>query len=165
MKVIFPNGITTNDYGLLDTGSNKTLVSKAFQQKFRIKTHREQVTLNGVGSSSTGPHEVAQFSLQSLVNPNHVVNNVEAFVIDALPVNSSHIPRQVQVDQYDYMKNVKLIELPCNEVSLLIGTDLAPPFAPFESYSHSHQLSSTLLLVKPSWVQPEAPYLDQLGRH
>ena len=45
------------------------------------------------------------------------------------------------------MKNVKLMELPCNEVSLLIGTDLVPAFAPFESYSHD--LSSPSVLNTP----------------
>ena len=38
MKVILPNGKSTNVYGLLDTGSNKTHISKAFQQQFRIQT-------------------------------------------------------------------------------------------------------------------------------
>ena len=80
-----------------------------------------------------GRREVARFSVQSLADPSCTIADVEAFVVDSLPVNSSHIAKQVHVNQYDYMKDVKLIELPTNEVSLLIGTDLAPAFAHFDT--------------------------------
>ena len=138
MKVTLPNGHSANVYGLFDTGSNKTLISKAFQQRFKIQTRRVQVTLNGVGSSTSGLREVAQISLQSLVDSSFVIKDVEVFVVEHLPINSSHIARQAHINQYDYMKDVKLKELPETEVYLIIGTDLAPAFAHIETRCHDN---------------------------
>ena len=67
------------------------------------------------------------------MDPNASASEVEAFVVDSLPVKGSHIPRQVHVKQYDYMKDIELIELPVNNVSILIGTDMAAAFVPFET--------------------------------
>merc|ERR1711911_116735 len=150
MKVGLPNGQSVMAYGLFDTGSNKTLVSKEFQQQYRVKTSKQFVTLNGLGTTSSGQREIAKISLQSLVEPNAGASQVEAFVVESLPVNGSHIARQVHVKQYDYMKDVELIELPVNNVSILIGTDMAAAFVPFET-RHS-DASSPLALNTPALI-------------
>merc|ERR1711911_510816 len=72
MKVGLPNGQSVMAYGLFDTGSNKTLVSKEFQQQYRVKTSKQFVTLNGLGTTSSGQREIAKISLQSLVDPNAI---------------------------------------------------------------------------------------------
>ena len=44
MKVGLPSGQSVMAYGLFDTGSNKTLVSKEFQQQYRVKTRKQFVS-------------------------------------------------------------------------------------------------------------------------
>ena len=53
-------------------------------------------------------------------------------MVDNIPVSGAHIARQSHVDAYPHLQGVKLVDLPVNEVSILIGTDLAPCFAPTE---------------------------------
>merc|ERR1711911_205770 len=150
MKVGLPNGQSVMAYGLFDTGSNKTLVSKEFQQQYRVKTNKQFVTLNGLGTTSSGQRDIAKISLQSLADPDAGASEVEAFVVESLPVNGSHIARQVHVKQYDYMKDVELIELPVNTVSILIGTDMAAAFVPFET-RHSDASSPLALNTPYGW--------------
>ena len=52
--------------------------------------------------------------------------------MEDIPVSGSHIARQSHVDTYSHLKGVSVVELPINEVSILIGTDLAYSFAPKE---------------------------------
>ena len=59
-----------------------------------------------------------------------VINDVEVLVVDSLPIEPSQIPRQVDVEKYEHLKGVELIELPTDEVDILIGTDLSHLFIP-----------------------------------
>ena len=117
-------------YCLVDTGSNRTVVTKSFQRKYGLRTRSEWITLNGLGCTSSGPREVGNLSLQSMVDPNYSINNVEVFVVDNIPVSGAHIARQSHVDAYPHLQGIQVVELPVNEVSILIGTDLAYDFAP-----------------------------------
>ena len=67
-----------------------------------------------------------------MVDPNYIVNNVEVFVVDNIPVSGAHIARQSHVDSYPHLQEIKVVDLPVNEVSILMGTDFAPCFAPTE---------------------------------
>ena len=130
VRVEFDDGRYTDAYGLIDTGSNKTVVTKAFQEEFKIKTEQEMITLNALNSSSSRYREVAHISLKSLVDPSCVIEDVEVFVVDSIPVDGKQIPRQALVDGYPHLRGVKLNELPLDDVQILIGTDLAYEFAP-----------------------------------
>ena len=91
MQVSLPNGASTAVYGLYDTGSNKTLISRKFQREFGVPTRQQFVTLNGLGSSSSGQRDVATLTLKSLVDPQMVIADVEAYVVESLPVKPDHI--------------------------------------------------------------------------
>ena len=129
-KVNLGDGKFADAYCLIDTGSNRTVVTKPFCEKYGLKTRSEWITLNALGTTSSGPREVGQVSLQSLVDPNYSVNDVEVFVVEDIPVSGAHIARQSHVDAYPHLHEVKMVDLPLNEVSILIGTDLAHSFAP-----------------------------------
>ena len=130
VKVVFSNGRSANVYALMDTGSNKTCVTKSFKKRFHLATQQEQVTINALGATSSGLRDLGMVSLTSLVNPDFTVNGVEVLVVDSLPIDPSQIPRQVDVDNYEHLEGVNLIELPEEEVDILIGTDLSHCFAP-----------------------------------
>ena len=137
-KVELSNGKATDAYCLYDTGSNRTLITRAFQKRLRLRTKRRSVTLRGLGTSSSGQQDVATLSLRSLVDPDVVTQEIEVFIVESLPVNSSQIARQVHVRQFDYMSDVDIFELPCNQVDILAGTDLAYFFSHFEDRYHDH---------------------------
>ena len=128
VKVLFGDGRTADVYALLDSGSNKTVVTQAFKRRFRLATHQEQATINTFGASSVGLRDAGVISLQSLVKPDFNVKNLNVLVVESLPVDSSHIPRQGDVDRYDHLEGVKLIDLPTDEVDMVIGTNLPQVF-------------------------------------
>ena len=110
-KVEFAGGSPVDAYCLYDTGSNRTLITRAFQKRLRLRTRRQSVTLRGLGTCSSGQRDVATISLRSLVDPDVVTEEVEVYVVDLLPVHASQIARQVHVRQFDYMSDVDLIAL------------------------------------------------------
>ena len=124
------NGQSADVYCLLDSGSNKTVVTKSFKRRLGLVTHQENVTINALGSTSTSQRDVGFITLQSLVNPDFTVNDIEVLVVDSLPIDPSHIPKQADVDKHEHLRGVRLIELPTSEVDILVGTDLAHVFAP-----------------------------------
>ena len=124
------NGRSADVYCLLDSGSNKTVVTQSFKKRFGLVTHQENVTINALGSTSTSQRDVGFITLQSLVDPNFTVQDIEVLVVDSLPIDPSHIPKQADVDKHEHLNGVRLIELPTKEVDILVGTDLAHLFAP-----------------------------------
>ena len=137
-KVELPSGKALDAYCLYDTGSNRTLITRAFQKLLRLRTKRQSVTMRGLETCTSGQREVATLSLRSLVDPNVVNQEIEVFVVDSLPVNASQIARQVHVRQFDYMSDIDIIELPNNQVDILVGTDLAYYFSHFEDRYRDH---------------------------
>ena len=131
-KVNVGHGKWVDTYCLVDTGSNRTVVTKAFCKKYGLKTRLEWMNVHAVGSVSSGWREIGQISLQSLADPNYSISNVEVFVVDDIPVSGAHIARQAHVDTYPHLQEVKMIDLPLDEVSVLLGTDLVQAFTPMD---------------------------------
>ena len=69
MQASLPNDASTAAYGVYDTGSNKTLISRKFQRKFGLLTRQQFVTLNGLGSSFSGQRDVVMLNLKAIVDP------------------------------------------------------------------------------------------------
>ena len=159
MEVVFPNGNFAQVYGLFDSGSNRSFITKDFQRNFKLQTHREFVTLNGLGTRLSGHHEVATISLRSMVNPQHVIDSVKAIVVETLPINVYQVVRQCHADRYNFMDGVKILEIPATDVPLLLGTDLAYAFRQLDSRQRDSS-SPVALLTNYGWSimgPPTAP--------
>ena len=130
VRVKFEDGRSTEVYCLIDTGSNKTVITKAFQRRYSLKTSQQWITLNGLGATSSCLRDVGSIALQSIEDEDFSISNVEVYVVDSIPADSTHIARRRHLDGHPHLNQVKLNELPVNEIDLLIGTDLAHSFAP-----------------------------------
>ena len=151
IRVIYDDGRFVDVYGLIDTGSNKTVVTKAFKDRSRLKFRKEWVTLTALGTTTSGFRDTSSLSLQSLVNQDYLLKNVEVYVVDSLPVDASQIARQCHVSQYAHLDNVNLVELPIHHVDILIGTDLTPSIIPLQIKWGNFSTPSALL-YKWGWA-------------
>ena len=132
VRVKFEDGRSTEIYCLIDTGSNKTVVTQAFQRRYGLKTNKQWITLNGLGATSSGSRDVGSITLQSIEDESFFIPDVEVYVVDSIPADSTHIARRRHLDGHPHLSQVKLNELPVDEIDLLVGTDLAHAFAPDE---------------------------------
>ena len=70
--------------------------------------------------------EIGQMTLRSIVDPDFMVEKFEFFEAQKLPMGEWQVPSMKDVEEYNRLKDVEIVELPKPwEVELLIGVDLA----------------------------------------
>ena len=131
VRVEFEDGKDAFTYALLDSGSNKTVMTKDFCERVRCPMKSRIITLNGLGVSTSEKRKVGCIVIRSLEDDNRY-SEAEAVVVDAIPVSGDQVARQSDVDGHDYLEDVVLRDLGHKEVGLLIGTDCAFSFSPLE---------------------------------
>ena len=118
-------------YGFLDSGSNTSFCTEELMQQLGIEGNPTTLSLttmqqhNGHVKSSVVSLEVLDLDEVNLVELPTV------FSTPKMPVTSSDIPRQKDIEKWQYLKDVKLSQLNAN-VGLLIGNDVPKALEPQE---------------------------------
>merc|ERR1711989_23243 len=76
VQVEFSNGKKAFTYALLDSGSNRTVMTNAFIKRMGAPTRQEMISLQGLGVVSTGARMVGAAKIRSEVDKK-VLNEVE----------------------------------------------------------------------------------------
>ena len=126
------NGRGEPVYALIDSGSNRTLVTHSLCKRLNVKTRKEFTHLTTLGVSHSCYRDIATINIHSLTDPTYKIKELEVFVVDDLPVDPSHIARQREVDAHPHLSDISLIDLDKQEVDVLIGTDVMTAFIPLE---------------------------------
>ena len=151
VKVGLGEGRYTNVYALIDTGSDQTVATAAFRDRVKLNTHMGDVTLTALEASSSGMRDKAKIDLISLSDPDYRVNGVGIVIVDSLPVEKRHIAKSSLLKGLDYLSDVELIDLPNEEVELLIGTDLSLAILP-DKIIHGTFMSPSAFHTPLGWA-------------
>ena len=99
VQVEFANGKRAYTYDLLDSGSNRMVMTSAFVK-----------SLQGRGIVSTGAQIVGAAKLRSVVDWK-LVNDVEFVEVDDIPVEKYHVAMNKDVEQFEHMHGIQVVEL------------------------------------------------------
>ena len=124
IRALDGNGNHVPVYALIDSGSNKTVVTSHLTSCLNLETKKQCVTLTSLDATTTSNRDVAILDLQSLADHKFRINDVEVFVVDNLPVAPSHIARNSDVAKYPHLRDVRLHNLETDQVDLLIWLTL-----------------------------------------
>ena len=99
IQVEFANGKRMFTYALLDSGSNRTVMTSAFVKRMGAPMREEVISLQGLGVVSSGTRMVGAAKIRSVVD-RRLVNDVEFVEVDDIPVEKSHVATNEDVAQY-----------------------------------------------------------------
>ena len=129
--VEFENGTRLPTYALLDSGSNRTVMTEAFRKRGQCPMKKERISVQGLGASDSAVRSVGSVTIRSVVD-GRCATKAMVVVVDSIPVRQEQVATMEDVKGRDYLADVKLRELMRKEVGLLVGTDCASAFTPLE---------------------------------
>ena len=121
--VEFENGECTRTYALMDSGSNKTVMTKAFADRVGCPMKKEVISVRGLGVTSSEERRVGNVTLRSMIDGSFSVET-KAIVVDHIPASGEQVARNEDVEGRAHLVDVRLIELERKEVEIIIGTDV-----------------------------------------
>ena len=131
VMVEFENGECTKTYALLDSGSNRTVMTEALIGRVGCHMEEEIISVRGLGGTSSAKRKVGNVTLRSLVNGSFSVK-AKAVVVDQIPASEDQVARKEDVEGRVHLADVHLLEFKRKEVGMLIGTDVSSSFLPLE---------------------------------
>ena len=105
---------------MIDSGSNKDIISSQLCRRLRIPTTKREIRLSTFGGVSCGQQEIAKFSIDSLDGlckievKSAIVSDVIRSVADKQATNA-------EVAKFPYLRGVVIDELPNSPVDILIS--------------------------------------------
>lgn len=132
LKVISNNGDSVTTYGLLDTGSDISMIDPSLAILLGIKGTPSRISLSTV--SDTGNQESGmkvEFKISSL-DDQRAINVSSAWAIKDLEIPLKHTKTLETVDRWPHLKGVPFPEVERKKISVLIGTGVQEAFIPLE---------------------------------
>ena len=127
---------TKDVYALVDQCSNTTLCSKKLARQLRADGVHKLLNISTVNNAcSIDTMEIALTA--SALNGTECIHLDHVFSVDILPINTD-IPVMADLNEYPYLDDVQLQELPNKEISLLIGSDCAAAFGEISPRVEGH---------------------------
>ena len=131
VRILCPDGSVEDVYALLDSGSNRSIISKYFIDRHKLPTIKSQVVFNSLCSLSVEERDVGRISIESLSDPRFQVKDIDVIVMGSIPAGPKDIPCQNDLLPHPHLSQVKLKRLMrYQNVDLLIGTDALHAFTP-----------------------------------
>ena len=125
MTVRYKNN-TRGVSALVDQCSNTTLCSKKLAHQLRADGVHKRLNISTVNNArSIDTMEITLTA--SALNGTECIHLDHVFSVDILPINTD-IPVMADLNEYPYLDDVQLQELPNKEISLLIGSDCPVAF-------------------------------------
>lgn len=122
-----------NVYALLDSGANMSFCSEYLTKQLQVKTSQTKLNLSTL-TKSEEPIEthIARNLIISDIYDNTSYNAPTLFTRSKLPVNESSIPRQKDIEKWDYLRYVNLPDLNTKYVDVILGNDMPDLLQPTE---------------------------------
>lgn len=113
-------------YAFLDSGSTATFITSGLMKRLKLKGTKTNILLRTMGQEKLVQSYRNDGLEISDLGSNRFLELPEVFSQETIPVSKDNIPRQQDLEKWEYLKNIRIPELDA-EVELLIGTN-APKF-------------------------------------
>nr|XP_057925588.1 uncharacterized protein LOC131127575 isoform X1 [Doryrhamphus excisus]XP_057925589.1 uncharacterized protein LOC131127575 isoform X1 [Doryrhamphus excisus] len=125
------NNQTVQTYAFLDPGSSGTFCTDTLARKLNLRGKKASILLRTMGQRKIVNAQILSGLEVSGMDGNDFIELPDVLTQRTMPVSAVNIPRQEDVDQWSYLKGVKLHDIDA-DVELLIGTDAPKVMEPWE---------------------------------
>ena len=124
-------------YAFLDTGSNTTFCTERLQRQLRAEGVNTSLSLTTLERSES-QRNCSLLGLEVFdLNENVLVDLPTVYSVPDLPVTQADVPRQEDIDKWDYLQGVQLPYIDAH-VGLMIGCDVPLALQPLEVRKSEH---------------------------
>ena len=134
LKVIGNNGTTVTTYGLIDSGSDVTMIDPSLVEKLEIQGESSQLFLSTVNERDKRQQGLkVDFKIASIDDQDfREVAVCDAWAVQDLSIPLKHLAIRTKRDLWPHLSQVPFPEVERNKVSVLIGTNVQEAFIPLE---------------------------------
>ena len=134
LKVIGDNGKSITTYGLVDSGSDVTMIDPYLTEQLEIQGEASQLFLSTVNQRDKKEKGVkVNFKIASVIDQDTseiAVRN--AWTVKDLTIPLKHVLVRKRMGQWPHLRQVPFPEVARSKVSVLIGTNVQDAFIPLE---------------------------------
>ena len=134
LKVIGDNGKSITTYGLVDSGSDVTMIDPSLMEQLEIQGEASQLFLSTVNQREKMEQGVeVNFKIASVADQDAreiAVRN--AWAVTDLAIALKHVSLRKRMGQWPPLRQVPFPEVARSKVSVLIGTNVQDAFIPLE---------------------------------
>ena len=134
LKVIGNNGTAVTTYGLIDSGSDVTMIDPSLVEKLGIQGESSQLLLSTVNEREKRQQGLkVDFKISSVDDQDfREIAVCDAWAVKDLTVPLKHFAVRTKRDLWPHLRQVTFPEVERNKVSVLIGTNVQEAFIPLE---------------------------------
>ena len=134
LKVIGNNGTAVTTYGLIDSGSDVTMIDLSLVEKLGIKGESSQLLLSTVNEKEKRQQGLkVDFKISSVDDQDfREIALRDAWAVQDLTIPRKHLVVRTKRDLWPHLRQVAFTEVERNKVSVLIGTNVLEAFIPLE---------------------------------
>ena len=134
LKVIGDNGRSLTTYGLVDSGSDVTIIDTSLIEQLEIQGEASQLFLSTVNQRQKRKQSgKVNFKISSVIDQDTreiAIRNAWAAKDLAIPLK--HVSVRKRLGQWPHLRQAPFPEVVRSKVSVLIGTDIQDAFIPLE---------------------------------
>lgn len=118
-------------YAFLDHGSTSTFCTESLMRRLNITGQRTNILLRTMNQvKPVTSHHISGLEISSL-DKDYFIQISDVFTHKTMPVSQLNIPRQEDLTQWPYLKDIKIHEIDSG-IDLLIGTNASKVLEPWE---------------------------------
>lgn len=133
LKVIANNGKAITTYGLIDSGSDVTMVDPSLTRQLNIEGEPGELFLSTV--NRTGVQEEGMkvnFKIAPVDQDDHEVDVRGAWAVKELTIPLKHVSASSHIKQCPHLQHIPYPDVERRKISILIGTNIQEAFIPLE---------------------------------
>ncbi|XP_068749478.1 uncharacterized protein [Montipora capricornis] len=134
VKVISNSGRQITTYGLIDSGSDITMVDPSLVKLLNIEGTLSKLSLTTVNSADVEERGMkVNFKIASLDSQNdHVIAVNPAWAVKDLTIPLKHTRLSKSLEQWPHLREVRFPEVERRKISILLGTNIQEVFVPLD---------------------------------
>ena len=134
VRVISKSGNQITTFGLLDSGSDITMIDPSLMKLLNIKGSPSKLSLTTVNNADTEEEGLrVDFQIASVDSENdHLIDVKSAWAVKDLTIPLKHTKVTRSVGQWPHLQQVCFPEVERSKISILLGTNIQEVFIPLE---------------------------------
>ena len=134
LKIIGNDGSLTTTYGLIDSGSDVTMIDPSLVYQLGIQGEQGQLLLSTVSQRGKQENGVkVDFKIAPVDDQHsHQITVQNAWAVRDLTIPLKHVTARKRMEQWSHLRQVPFPEVERKKVSILIGTNIQEAFIPLE---------------------------------
>ncbi|XP_068674398.1 uncharacterized protein [Montipora foliosa] len=134
VKVISNSGRQITTYGLIDSGSDITMVDPSLVKLLNIEGTLSKLSLTTVNSADVEERGMkVNFKIASLDSQNdHVIAVNPVWAVKDLTIPLKHTRLSKSLEQWPHLREVRFPEVERRKISILLGTNIQEVFVPLD---------------------------------